>query len=244
MYLETRTRALIKTLSWRLLATLATIALVYLFVGKIQVAVVIGGIEVLIKLLLYYFHERLWNLIQIGKDQAEPFVLWFTGLSGSGKSTLAQMTLKKLKDMGYKVEHLDGDTIRSIFPSTGFTKEDRDHHIKRVGYIASLLEKQGTIVICSFISPYKETRNFVRSITNNFVEVYVSASLEICERRDPKGLYKKARSGEIKNFTGVDDPYEVPENPEITIKTDEMDVNDSVKKIIGSINRMQKYTFN
>ncbi len=158
-------------------------------------------------------------------------VIWFTGLSGSGKSTLANKTFHYLKGKGVPVEQLDGDIIRSIFPNTGFTKDDRNEHIKRIGYLASLLEKNNIIVIASFISPYKEARNFVRKLCNHFIEVYVKASLETCEKRDTKGLYKKARAGEIKNFTGIDDPYEVPSNPELIVQTDNDTVEESFKKV-------------
>ena len=163
----------------------------------------------------------------------EAFVLWLTGLSGSGKSTIAEKVYDNIAQKGREVERLDGDVMRSLFPSTGFTKQDRDEHIKRVGFMASRLEKHGVIVIASFISPYKETRQFVRELCSNFIEVYVSASLAECERRDVKGLYKNARVGKIKNFTGIDDPYEVPDNPEIFIDTDKETVDESVSKIMN-----------
>jgi len=165
----------------------------------------------------------------------QAFVLWLTGLSGAGKTTIAENIYAQLATNGQRVERLDGDVMRGLFPSTGFTKEARDEHIKRVGFVASRLEKHGVIVVASFISPYKETRQFVRDLCNNFIEVYVSASLSECERRDAKGLYKKARAGEIKNFTGIDDPYEAPDNPEIFVNTDKETVDESVSKIMNYI---------
>ena len=231
MYIETRIRAVIKTISWRVLATLTTASIVFILVGRIDIAVLAGGFEMILKIIFYYFHERLWNKIHIGKYQVTPFVLWFTGLSGSGKSTLANLIYDKLVKKKYKVERLDGDTVRSIFPQTGFTREERNSHVKRIGYLASMLEKNGVIVIASFISPYKESREFVRGLCKDFIEVYVDTSIEECERRDVKGLYKKARAGEIKNFTGINDPYEIPENPEMIINTEGRTTKEALSKI-------------
>ena len=166
------------------------------------------------------------------KMSKEPCVIWFTGLSGAGKTTLAEKLAAYLKEKGEKCELLDGDTVRNIFPQTGFTKKDRDEHVKRMGFLASMLERNGVTVLASFISPYRESRDFVRKMCKNFVEVYVSTSLEVCEKRDVKGLYKKARNGEIKSFTGIDDPYEPPLHPEITINTAEETVEESLEKLV------------
>ena len=163
----------------------------------------------------------------------EPYVIWFTGLSGAGKTTLAEKLAVYLKAKGEKCELLDGDTVRNIFPQTGFTKKDRDEHVKRMGFLASMLERNGVTVLASFISPYRESRDFVRKMCRNFVEVYVSTSIEVCEKRDVKGLYRKARNGEIKSFTGIDDPYEPPLNPEITINTAEETVEESLERLIN-----------
>ncbi len=165
------------------------------------------------------------------------FVLWFTGLSGSGKSALADKIFDYLSAKGLPVERLDGDTLRGVFPSTGFSRKDRDEHIKRVGYMASVLEKHGVIVVASFISPYIESRNFVRSRCKNFIEVYVKAPLAVCEKRDVKGLYAKARAGQIKEFTGIDDPYEEPVNPELLINSDRESVDESVNKVVQYFER-------
>lgn len=162
-------------------------------------------------------------------------VIWFTGLSGAGKTTLAEKLAAYLKEKGEKCELLDGDTVRNIFPQTGFTKKERDEHVKRMGFLASMLERNGVTVLASFISPYRESRDFVRKMCGNFVEVYVSTSLEVCEKRDVKGLYKKARRGEIKSFTGIDDPYEAPLHPEITINTAEETVEESLEKLLNCL---------
>ena len=170
-----------------------------------------------------------------GEDKS--FVLWLTGLPGAGKTTLADRVYDCIAMNGQRAEKLDGDMVRSLFPSTGFGKADRDAHIKRVGFLASLLEKHGVIVIASFVSPYRQARQFVRDQCRDFVEVYVSASIEECERRDPKGLYKKARAGEIKNFTGVDDPYEEPFTPELIVDTESQTVEESVSTILDYLKK-------
>jgi adenylylsulfate kinase len=154
-------------------------------------------------------------------------VLWLTGLSGSGKTALADLMHKYLSGKGLSVDRLDGDTLRSLFPNTGFSKEERNRHVRRAGELAAKLEKEGIIVIASLISPYRDSRLYVRSICSQFVEIYVKASLETCEARDPKELYRKARNGEIKNFTGIDDPYEEPEQPESIIDTDHQTLEQS-----------------
>ena len=172
------------------------------------------------------------NRQTVKKMSKEPCVIWFTGLSGAGKTTLAEKLAAYLKAKGEKCELLDGDTVRNIFPQTGFTKKDRDEHVKRMGFLASMLERNGVTVLASFISPYRDSRDLVRKMCRNFVEVYVSTSLEVCEKRDVKGLYKKARCGEITSFTGIDDPYEPPLHPEITINTAEETVEESLAKLI------------
>ena len=240
MFKETTSRSVIKAFSWRLLATFTTITLVYLFTGRVGMAFTLGGIEIILKMIFYYLHERAWNMTNFGRKEPKPVVLWFTGLSGAGKSTISERVYEHLKKEGIKVEHLDGDRVRKIFPKTGFSKEERNRHVKRVGFLASMLEKSGGTVLASFISPYRDSRQFVRELCNNFVEVHVSTPLEVCEQRDIKGLYAKARKGEITQFTGIDDPYEAPENPEITIDTSNQSVDESVKHVIHQLEKFQK----
>ena len=167
------------------------------------------------------------------------FVLWFTGLSGSGKTTLARLMENELKARGIRVERLDGDVVRqSLTADLGFSKEDRDKNIQRVTFVAKLLSRNGVGVLASFISPYRATRDWVRSEVTNFIEVFVDCSLEECIRRDVKGLYAKAMAGEIPEFTGVSDPYEPPPHPEIIINTIEEPVQESFAKIIGYLEEM------
>lgn len=194
-------------------------------------ALAVGFFEFFSKVIIFYFHERAWNKISFGKRALKPAVIWLTGLSGAGKSTIAEALVTDLRRQGIKVEHLDGDTVRDIFPTTGFSKKEREEHIKRIGYLANQLEKNGIFVVASFISPYEDSRRFVRALCQRFIEVHVATPLALCEQRDPKGLYKKARSGDIKNFTGISDPYEVPVNPELTIDTGQVSLEDSVRLI-------------
>ncbi len=149
------------------------------------------------------------------------FCVWFTGLSGAGKSTIAELLVPELLRRGHKVEALDGDVVRmNLSKGLGFSKEDRDTNILRIGFVAHLLARNGVVAVCSAISPYRGARDHVREQIGDFVEVYVHASLEEVTRRDQKGLYEKALRGEIQNFTGVSDPYEPPENPELAIDTE------------------------
>jgi bifunctional enzyme CysN/CysC len=150
----------------------------------------------------------------------EGAVIWFTGLSGSGKTTLAEALQKRLRFMNIDCEHLDGDMMREcLSKDLGFSKHDRDINIERAAYIARLLAAHGVVVLASFISPYSKHRELARREVANFIEIYVDTPLPVCEERDVKGLYKKARLGEITDFTGINDPYEVPKSPEITIST-------------------------
>ncbi len=161
------------------------------------------------------------------------FVLWFTGLSGAGKTTLAVALERELRERGVRVERLDGDTVReSLTADLGFSKEDRDKNIQRVTFVAKLLSRNNVGVLASFISPYAETRDYVRNQVTNFIEVFVDAPLEVCADRDVKGLYAKAFAGEIENFTGVSDPYEPPQNPDIHIRTDQQTVEESLQSIL------------
>lgn len=165
--------------------------------------------------------------------------VWFTGLSGAGKTTLARAVYDELKKRGYRVEILDGDVVRQyLTKGLGFTKEDRDENIRRIGFVAHLLTRNGVIVLVAAISPYRVTREEVRRKIGDFIEVYVNAPLEVCEERDVKGLYKKARAGEIKNFTGVDDPYEPPLNPEVECRTDLESLDESVAKVLKKLEEL------
>jgi len=163
------------------------------------------------------------------------FTLWFTGLSGSGKSTLATYLLPKLREAGKKVEILDGDEVReNLSKGLGFSKEDRDTNIRRIGFVANLLARNGVVSITAAISPYKDIRNEIRGKAQApFIEVYVECPIDVLEDRDTKGLYKKAKAGIIKNFTGISDPYEAPEKPEVLCDTSKESIEQSAEKILA-----------
>ena len=162
--------------------------------------------------------------------------VWFTGLSGCGKTTVADLVDKKLKEDGYRVERLDGDIIReSLTKDLGFSKEDRNTNIERVTFVAKLLTRNDVIVLATFISPYIARRDKTREDIGNFLEVFVDCPLEECEARDVKGMYKKAREGIIKEFTGISDPYEAPPNPELVLYTKDETVEESAEKVIASL---------
>lgn len=169
----------------------------------------------------------------LGSVMSEGFILWFTGLSGAGKSTLANQVANELRQRGHRVEILDGDEVRqNLSKGLGFSKEDRDINIRRIGYVCHLLARNGVIAIAAAISPYREVRDEVRRTHGRFVEVFVKCSIDILVERDIKGLYKKALAGEIKGFTGISDPYEEPLSPEIVIETDNEPVTTSVNRLV------------
>jgi len=166
--------------------------------------------------------------------------IWFTGLSGSGKSTIAVALAGVLYDMGHLCYRLDGDNVRmGINKNLGFSAEDRAENIRRIGEIAKLFVDTGVIALSSFVSPYREDRDKVRALHEasdmDFIEVFVDVPLDVAEQRDPKGLYKKARAGEIKNFTGIDDPYEAPLNPEIVLNSHEMSLEEEVEILLAAM---------
>jgi adenylyl-sulfate kinase len=164
--------------------------------------------------------------------------LWFTGLSGAGKTTIAVAVEKYLKEKGLRVERLDGDLVREYLTrDLGFSRKDRDENILRVSYVAALLTRNGVITLCSFIAPYRQARAEARELIGSFAEVYVNAPLDVCENRDVKGLYQKARAAEIPEFTGVSDPYEPPENPEIELRTDRLTVEECLESVVEYLTR-------
>ena len=182
-----------------------------------------------------------WHASKVSRSDRETLnnhkgaVLWFTGLSGSGKSTLAHAVEEQLYLQGARTYVLDGDNIRhGLSSNLGFSEEDRKENIRRIGEVAKLMMDAGTIVMTAFISPFIKDRAEVRKLMphDDFIEIYCNATLETCEKRDVKGLYKKARAGEIKNYTGIDSPYEAPENPDLTIDTGTTSLQDSVKKVM------------
>jgi adenylylsulfate kinase len=169
------------------------------------------------------------------EDRA-PVVLWFTGLSGAGKSTIAAAVAAELQRRRIATEYLDGDAVRLLSP-TGFTRADRDAHVHRVGFLASRLEHHGITVVCALISPYREARQHARRLCRRFVEIHVATPLAECERRDPKGLYRRARQGTIAHFTGIDDPYEPPTAPDLVLDTTALSLDEAVEAVLAAHGR-------
>lgn len=167
------------------------------------------------------------------------FTVWFTGLPSSGKSTVSEILAEELKKRGHKVEILDGDVVRTnLSKGLGFSREDRDINIKRIGFVCHLLSRNGVVAISAAISPYRNTRDANRKMIGDFVEVFVDCPLEECIKRDVKGLYKKALAGEIKEFTGISDPYEEPQNPDVVIETQKEEPRESAYKILAKLAEM------
>ena len=189
---------------------------------------------------LYFHKHRVPRSMKEERNNHKSRVLWFTGLSGSGKSTLANATEKILHDMGMNTYILDGDNVRmGLNKDLGFAPEDRTENIRRITEVSKLFVDAGSLVLTAFISPYREDRDKARDIIGgaDFIEIFVRADLSVCEARDPKGLYKKARSGEIKGFTGIDAPYEEPLNPELIVDTDQNSVEESSQMIVDYLSK-------
>jgi adenylyl-sulfate kinase len=167
------------------------------------------------------------------------FTIWFTGLSGAGKSTLSKIIEQRLKARDHNVEVLDGDIVRThLSKGLGFSREDRNTNIQRIAFVCSLLTRNGVIAIAAAISPYREAREWARNEIGNFVEVYIKCPIDVCRERDVKGLYKLADEGKLKGFTGVDDPYEEPERPELIIETDKETIEESVARIFAKLEEL------
>jgi len=189
---------------------------------------------------LFFHQHRVPRNFKEERNNHKARVLWFTGLSGSGKSTIANATEKLLFDKGFQTYILDGDNVRmGLNKDLGFSPEHRTENIRRITEVAKLFADSGSLVLTAFISPYLEDRFQAREIIGqeDFIEIYISADLSVCESRDPKGLYKKARSGEIKGFTGIDAPYEAPLNPELIIESDKYDIDTCAEKIVDFLIR-------
>jgi len=226
-----------KSVIYRLYSFVITFIVAFIITGSAELSATISVFENTFKILTYYWFDILWD--KFTKTKYRTSLIWMTGLSGAGKTTMAKALVEKLQSQGHSAMVLDGDEIRDIFKNNGFDKEARVKHNQDVGKMAVYLQSQGIIPIVSLISPYAEARDYVRGISKDFTEVYVSTSINECERRDVKGLYKKVRNGEIKDFTGIHDsaPYEAPKNPEITIDTESLSIDDCVNTILKHIKK-------
>lgn len=232
MYRETNIRSIAKGFSWRLFATTTTVIIVYIFFGRLDLAIAAGIIETISKVLLYYAHEKIWQRVRWGKKKIEPFNLWFTGLPMSGKSTIADLVFEKLKKYQIPMERIDSKDIRDLIPDIGYTRDDRNRHMHRIGHLIKTLQNNSISTVASFVSPYRESRKAIREMVKNNVVVYVKADIETCKARDYKGVYVKALSGELQNFSGVNDVYEEPQHAEIIIDTEIQSAEDAAELIV------------
>jgi len=237
MYKETNKRSLLKGISWRLIATGTTITIVYIFFGRLDLAIAAGLIETFLKIGLYWAHERTWFKIKWGRKRIEPFNLWFTGLPLSGKTTIANKVHEELKKLDIPLERIDSKDIRELVPNIGFSREDRNRHMQRIGHLIKTLQNNSISTVASFVSPYRESRKAIRVMVKNNIVVYVKAEVQTCKDRDYKGAYEKALSGEYQNFSGVNDVYEEPQHAEIIIDTDKTSVDEATQIIVKYVKK-------
>jgi len=237
MYKETNIRSIVKGITWRVVATTTTMLIVYLFFGNIELAVATGLLETVAKVGLYWGHEKIWQKVRWGRKKIEPFNLWFTGLPLSGKTTIADKVYEKLQKLDIPLERIDSKDIREMFPNAGFSKNERNRHIKRIGHLVQTLQKNSISTVCSFVSPYRESRKLIREMVKNNIVVYIKADIEECKKRDYKGVYEKALNGEIKNFTGISDVYEEPTHAEIVIDTQKTSPDEAAEMIVKYIKK-------
>ncbi len=237
MYTETNQRSIVKGISWRVVATSTTIIIVYVFFGRLDLAIAAGMIETVLKVALYWAHERIWFKVRWGRKKIEPFNLWFTGLPLSGKTTIADKVYEELEKLHLPLERIDAKDIRDLIPDIGFTREDRNRHMHRVGFLIQKLQKNSISTVASFVSPYKESRKAIRDMVKNNIVVHIKADIETCKQRDYKGVYEKALKGELQNFSGINDVYEEPQHAEITIDTDLTSADEAAKIIVKYIKK-------
>ena len=237
MYKETNKRSLVKGVTWRVVATTTTMVIVYVFFGRLDLAIATGLLESVLKIGLFWLHEKAWFKIRWGKKRIEPFNLWFTGLPLSGKTTIADKVFDQLEKLDIPIERIDSKDIRDLIPDIGYTREDRNRHMHRIGNLVCTLQNNSISTVASFVSPYKESRGAIREMVTNNIIVYVKADIETCKKRDHKGAYAKALSGEFKNFPGVDEVYEEPEQAEVVIDTDVTSVDNAVEIIVKYVKK-------
>jgi adenylylsulfate kinase len=225
--IDSTKRTFSKAISWKTSGFLILSALAYIITGSLKDTSIIAAVYHVIMLIFYYFHEKIWNRILWGKTSG--LFIQMTGLSGSGKTTIARDVEKRLKNRGLKVEIIDGDEYREgICSDLTFSKEDRNTNIRRLGFVGKVLARNNVVIIMSTINPYDNIRKELKEI-HGARTIFIDCSIEECIERDIKGLYKKALLGEIKNFTGISDPFEVPKDADLVIKTDKLNIKKSAE---------------
>ncbi len=237
MYRETNIRSIAKGVSWRVVATTTTIIIVYVFFGRLDLAIAAGLIETVLKVALYWGHEKIWQRIHWGKKRIEPFNLWFTGLPLSGKTTVADKVYEELEKLHIPIERIDSKDIRDLIPDIGYTREDRNRHMHRIGNLVKTLQNNSISTVASFVSPYRESRKAIRDMVTNNIVVYIKADIETCKERDYKGKYVRAISGELQNFPGINDVYEEPQHAEIIIDTETTSPDEAARIIVAYVKK-------
>ena len=237
MFRETNIRSIVKGVSWRVVATTTTIIIVYFFFGRLDLAIAAGLIETVLKVGLYWGHEKVWQKIHWGKKRIEPFNLWFTGLPLSGKTTIADKVYEELEKLHIPIERIDSKDIRDLIPDIGYTREDRNRHMHRIGNLVRTLQNNSISTVASFVSPYRESRKAIREMVTNNIVVYVKADVESCKERDYKGKYARAIAGDLQNFPGVNDVYEEPQHAEIIIDTDAISPDEATEVIVSYVKK-------
>lgn len=237
MYKETNIRSIVKGITWRFVATTTTMIIVYVFFGRLDLAIATGVIESILKIGLFWLHEKAWFKVRWGKKRIEPFNLWFTGLPLSGKTTIADKVYEELEKLHIPMERIDSKDIRDLIPDIGYARDDRNRHMHRIGNLICTLQKNSISTVASFVSPYKESRRAIRDMVKNNVVVYVKAGVATCKSRDYKGAYAKAMAGEFKNFPGVNEVYEEPQRAELVIDTETTNVDEAVATIVKYVKK-------
>ena len=237
MYIETSRRSLVKGITWRFLATTTTIIIVYLFFGRLDLALAAGVLETTAKIFLYYLHERGWQKITFGKKRVEPFNLWIIGLPLSGKKVIADRVFKSLeKQLHIPLERIENRELRQILPEIGYERDDRIMHIKRVGYLIKKLQRHSVSTISSFVSPYQESRDAVKAMTENYVEVYIDTPADQYKQRQEEGYVEEIDDEQLHDLDRVSHEYDKPLNPHIVIKKDES-LDDAVDRIVSYVKK-------
>ena len=237
MFKETNIRSIVKGISWSFIATTTTIIIVYFFFGRLDLAIAAGMLESIVKIALFWGHERIWHTIRWGNQRIEPFNVWFTGLPLSGKTTIADKVYAELEKLHIPIERLDSKDMRKVIPNIGFSREDRNRHMHRIGHLIKTLQNNSISTVASFVSPYHESRKAIRDMVKNSIIIYVKADIESCKKRDYKGNYIKAVEGKYKNFTGVNDLYEEPKDAEIVIDTEKISPEEATQVIVNYIKK-------
>lgn len=237
MYKETNIRSVVKGITWRVVASTTTMIIVYFFFGSIELAIATGLLETVAKVVFYWGHEKIWQKVRWGRKRIEPFNLWFTGLPLSGKTTIADKVYKELEKLDIPIERIDSKDIRELIPDIGYTREDRNRHMKRIAHLIKTLQHNSISTVASFVSPYRESRKVVREMVNNNIVVYLKADIKTCKQRDYKGVYAKALKGELQNFSGINDVYEEPKHAEIVIDTDSVSIDEAVLMIVAYVRK-------